>query len=104
MSSFTIFIGDGEVYMLGRYNYNVPTGAQKANGMNHISGNDLQLPFCVNFCKILRIFRLFLLLLQIGFSQWMVFSLNLTESLYERSRLPLLIKLKGENDAKNTLN
>ncbi|KAJ8569897.1 hypothetical protein K7X08_006474 [Anisodus acutangulus] len=28
---------DGEVYILGRYNYNVPTGAQNANMMKHIS-------------------------------------------------------------------
>ncbi|XP_070043931.1 ultraviolet-B receptor UVR8 isoform X1 [Nicotiana tomentosiformis] len=33
----TTLIGDGEVYMLGRYNYNVPAGTQKANSMKHIS-------------------------------------------------------------------
>ncbi|XP_059316696.1 ultraviolet-B receptor UVR8 isoform X1 [Lycium ferocissimum] len=30
-----VLTGDGEVYMLGRYNYNVPTGAQKTNMMSH---------------------------------------------------------------------
>ncbi|XP_009801857.1 ultraviolet-B receptor UVR8 isoform X1 [Nicotiana sylvestris] len=32
-----VLTGDGEVYMLGRYNYNVPTGIQNDNLMKHIS-------------------------------------------------------------------
>ncbi|XP_055810139.1 ultraviolet-B receptor UVR8 isoform X2 [Solanum dulcamara] len=35
-----VLTGDGEVYMLGRYNYNVPTYAQKANMMKHISEDE----------------------------------------------------------------
>lgn len=35
-----VLTGDGEVYMLGRYNYNVPTGAQKVNMMKHISEDE----------------------------------------------------------------
>ncbi|CAN4124399.1 unnamed protein product [Withania somnifera] len=35
-----VLTGDGEVYMLGRYNYNVPAGGQKANSRNHISEDE----------------------------------------------------------------
>ncbi|XP_015074849.1 ultraviolet-B receptor UVR8 isoform X3 [Solanum pennellii] len=52
-----VLTGDGEVYMLGRYNYNVPTGAQKANGMNHISEDEgvLQRVLDFNSTKVVQI-------------------------------------------------
>ncbi|OIT27327.1 ultraviolet-b receptor uvr8 [Nicotiana attenuata] len=36
-----VLTGDGEVYMLGRYNYNVPTSTQKANLVKHISEDEV---------------------------------------------------------------
>ncbi|PHT34011.1 hypothetical protein CQW23_25811 [Capsicum baccatum] len=44
-----VLTGDGEVYMLGRYNYNVPANAQKANMMKHISEDEGVMQRVLNF-------------------------------------------------------
>lgn len=52
-----VLTGDGEVYMLGRYNYNVPTYAQKAGMMKHISEDEgvMQRVLDFNSTKVVQI-------------------------------------------------